>query len=55
MSTIQQISDQEWEQHKEVLKDLYCSEGLALQGRKGKANELGVIELMTERHGFSAR
>lgn len=55
MATLQPPSEQDWEQHKDVLKKMYCVEKLPLQNRKGKQNEPGVIDLMKEKHGFSAR
>lgn len=55
MATLQSVPDHEWERHKGVLKDMYCVEKLPLQSRKGKVNDPGVVELMKERHGFTAR
>lgn len=55
MTSLQPVPEQEWERHKEVLKEMYCAEKLHLQKRKGTGRELSVIELMKERHGFLAR
>lgn len=55
MATLQPVSEQEWECHKEVLKHMYCTENLPLQSRKGMGNEAGVVGLMKERYGFVAR
>lgn len=55
MATLQPVSEQEWERHKDVLKNMYCTKNLPLQSRKGMANEAGVVELMKERYGFAAR
>jgi hypothetical protein len=55
MATLQPVSEQEWELHKDVLKGMYCTEKLPLQSRKGSGNQPGVVELMKERHGFLAR
>lgn len=55
MGTLQPVPEQEWERHKDTLKDMYCVKKLPLQSRKGKGNELGVVELMRETHKFFAR
>lgn len=55
MATLQPVSEQEWDRHRHVLKDMYCTKNLPLQGRKGMGNEAGVVELMKERYGFVAR
>lgn len=55
MATLQPILEEEWERHKDVLKDMYCAKKLPLQSRKGKENDPGVIELMKDTHGFVAR
>lgn len=55
MANFQPVPENEWERHKDTLKDMYCVKKLPLQSRKGKENEPGVVELMRERHSFFAR
>ncbi|KAK2613199.1 hypothetical protein N8I77_000126 [Diaporthe amygdali] len=54
MTTYQSNTEQEWERHKEVIKELYCINKLRLQRSKRTENEPGVVELMKERYGFHA-
>lgn len=55
MTSLQQVNENEWEKHKDVLQDMYCVKNLPLQSRKEKENDQGVIKLMKERHSFFAR
>ncbi|KAG8157891.1 hypothetical protein KVR01_012163 [Diaporthe batatas] len=54
MASFEPVSEGDWERHKDVIKEMYCKDKRPLLNRKKDGNEPGVVELMRQRHGFSA-